>query len=146
MEKQYKVVLADDDADDRDLFIELLSQPNVNVNTVINGTELLHYLDKRTDDLPDCIFLDLNMPVLGGKECLQQIRATEKLKDIPVIIYSTSSNRKDVEDTFSMGANLYVVKANSYITMKNTLETAIQLDWKHYNPNRSLVNFLFKLA
>ncbi|HEU4496208.1 MAG TPA: response regulator, partial [Flavobacterium sp.] len=121
MEKQYNVVLADDDADDRDLFVELLSQPNVNVNTVINGTELLDYLSKRTDDLPDCIFLDLNMPVLGGKECLQQIRATEKLKDIPVIIYSTSSNRKDIEDTFSMGANLYVVKANSYIVMKNIL-------------------------
>lgn len=147
MERLNKIILADDDADDRDMFIDLLAQPDVDVRAVANGNELLSYLEgQRADSLPDCIFLDLNMPVMGGKECLSRIKADDKLTHIPVIIYSTSSNKKDIDDTFEMGADLYVVKDSSYVSLKKTLESIIRIDWEIYRTTKSFKNFVFKPA
>lgn len=147
MKKHLKVVLADDDADDRELFAEVISQQSIEVDTVANGAQLLDYLNgTERDALPHCIFLDLNMPHMGGKECLEKIRATENLKNIPVIIYSTSSNIKDIEDTFSLGANLYFVKESSYVTLKKALATIVGLDWSLYGQNNSLKEFVFNLT
>lgn len=145
MGKQYKVILADDDLDDRELFIELLSDLNVDITTLGNGFELLNYLETQTAEmLPDCLFLDLNMPVLGGKESLQRIRSNQKYKQMPIVIYSTSANRNDIEETFKMGANLYLVKASSYITLKNILQNVVKLDWQQQKQQPSLANFVFK--
>lgn len=144
MEKPLKIILADDDPDDRELFLELIAQSNVSVSAVSNGKELLEVLNESAANLPDCIFLDLNMPVMAGKECLSQIRSTKTLQSIPVIIYSTSANQKDIDDTFDLGANLYLVKASSYILLKKTLEAILNLDWANFQ-TRSRQNFLFNL-
>ncbi|RZJ30537.1 MAG: response regulator [Flavobacterium sp.] len=144
MEQQLSLILADDDPDDRELFVELLARPDVSVKAVTNGKELLSYL-KTLPSVPDCIFLDLNMPVMAGKDCLTKIRASEKLKNVPVVIYSTSANKKDIEETFALGANLYLVKESSYSALKRTFEKILQLDWANYPPHRQAKNFVFKL-
>jgi len=81
----FKILLADDDADDRELFAEAAQSFNANVETVPNGIVLMQKL-AQSDSLPDFILLDLNMPEKGGKECLQEIRQHSRFNDVPVII------------------------------------------------------------
>ncbi|HEY0091826.1 MAG TPA: response regulator [Flavobacterium sp.] len=141
-EKIYKILLADDDADDRELFTEAINEHNADVDTVWNGVQLMKALNTHTT-LPDFIFLDLNMPEKGGKECLQEIRQDDKLKDIPVIIYSTSSSKKDIDETYELGANLYITKPSSFSELRKTVKEIINLDWSEYQPNSKRNTFVF---
>ena len=138
-----KIMLADDDEDDRDLFMEAVESPETSVSIVPNGRHLMQALNA-TGELPHCIFLDLNMPEKGGKECLREIRNNERLKDLPIIIYSTSSNRKDIDDTFEMGANLYVCKPNSFADLTKTLKSILKINWSNC-PTFDRGSFVFSI-
>jgi CheY-like chemotaxis protein len=141
-QKNFKIMLADDDMDDRELFTEAASAHNVTVAVAANGQELMDALHK-TQELPCCIFLDLNMPEKGGKECLEEIRSDARLSSLPIIIYSTSSSRKDIEDTHALGANLYVVKPSSFAKIRETIESVLHVDWNSYPPNADKNSFIF---
>jgi CheY-like chemotaxis protein len=125
--KSISIILADDDRDDRDLFEEAAASAGASAKLASNGTELMQML--ATGSLPDLIFLDLNMPEKSGKECLQEIRANDVYRYIPVIIYSTSSSRKDIDDTRALGANLYLVKPNSFGSLKAAMKAIVEKDW-----------------
>ena len=116
------IILADDDSDDRDLFVEAVNffDPTINVITRRDGEQLMEFLgnDRASFDL---IFLDLNMPRKNGKECLTEIRANRKLSNTPVIIYTTSLNPVDIEETYGLGANFFLRKPNSFEELKETL-------------------------
>lgn len=116
-----RILLADDDADDRELFEEALSDihPNAVLTTAQDGEELMFIL--RNYHKPDLLFLDLNMPRKNGKECLHEIVKTPELKNIPIIIYSTSVNPVDIEETFFLGAKLFFRKPNSYEDLKRNV-------------------------
>lgn len=107
-----KVLLADDDADDRELFRIALTETDnsAKLTAVEDGDKLMQYLSKVDGHPPDIIFLDINMPCKNGKQCLREIRSNRMLKHIPVIMFSTSYNKADVDETFSDGANRYVPK------------------------------------
>jgi CheY-like chemotaxis protein len=110
--KPMKVLLADDDQDDRDFFkeaIEELKLP-VDLEFAVNGMELMSILTSSSDKLPDLIFLDLNMPIKNGQECLEELKSNQKLQHIPVIIYSTSDGREHIDKTYKHGASLYIKK------------------------------------
>jgi CheY-like chemotaxis protein len=111
MEKNFTVVLADDDDDEYIFFEEALNKLNRNITlkTFPNGEKLLVWLEQ-VDNLPDALFLDINMPLLGGFETLQMIRKEKRYDDLPVIIYSTSNALQDRSKAFSYGANLYLSK------------------------------------
>lgn len=127
-----KVLLADDDEDDQHLFEEALKHTplTTELSTVENGKELMDTLHDSSIPNPDVIFLDINMPVKNGKECLKEIKSDEDLKDIPCVMYSTSSSEKDIKDTFEAGANLYVSKPNSFNKMVLVLTLILTLKWK----------------
>lgn len=130
--KNIKVLLTDDDEDDRDFFAEALEDLDLEypVEFCKNGVELLDRLYDPTLAIPDIIFLDLNMPILSGFETLQQIREDAKFKDIPVIaIYSTSATIDGVKNTFGLGANAYVVKPIAFSDLKKLLKKVIETDW-----------------
>ena len=116
-----RILLADDDADDRELFEEALSDvlPNAVLTTAQDGEELMFIL--KNYHKPDLLFLDLNMPRKNGKECLHEIARHPELKKIPIIIYSTSVNPVDIEETFSLGAILFFRKPNSYEELKRNV-------------------------
>ena len=116
------IVLADDDSDDRDLFTEAvgLINPEVQVSIVKDGEELIDYLTKNLPG-PDMIFLDLNMPRKNGKECLDEITSHAVWKEIPVVIYTTSINPKDVDDCTRKGAFDFIRKPNSFEGLKTIL-------------------------
>ncbi len=139
------IILADDDEDDRELFSEVIDETGLNVKLdyAEDGKELLKMLNSASRELPHMIFLDLNMPNKGGKECLDAIRASEYLKNIPVIIYSTSSSHNDIEETFEKGANLYVRKPTSYKELLNMARMVLSLNWENYKPRASKTNFVF---
>ena len=106
------ILLADDDDDDRLLFTDVLREyaKEANLTFAHNGEHLMTLL--RSKDLPDVLFLDLNMPLKNGMECLEEIRGDEKLKELPVIIFSTSSHPGTISQMYDIGAHLYVRKLN----------------------------------
>lgn len=129
MSDQIHILLADDSPDEHFLFIHTIKgiDKNVRVTTVTNGEELITRLEKEDTELPDIIFLDINMPLKNGKESLADIRADSRLKELPVIIYSTSDEKKDIEETFQLGANLYVKKPQDFIELEDILAGVIRL-------------------
>lgn len=130
-EEPIKVILADDDKDDQELFEEALSKTNVpsELTTFNNGKDLMDNLKDPNESNPDIIFIDINMPLKNGKEALAEMKAHEDLKDIPTVILSTSRNEKDVEETFLAGASLYVPKPNSFNTFIKLLQKIFSLKW-----------------
>lgn len=123
------VWLVDDDADDRDMFEDALSEIGISyeLETLKNGQLLL---DKMEDSHPDILFLDVNMPILNGLKALEVIRETEKFKKIPVIImFSTSDDDGQQHQSFDGGADAYIVKPNSYDELKALLKQAFAIDW-----------------
>ena len=126
-----KVVLADDDKDDQEVFRDALTETKIpaDLTTVDNGKELIDHLKDPAVPNPDIIFLDINMPVKDGKESLAEIKNDETLKDIPTVMFSTSDNTKDVDDTFNAGANLYVRKPFSFRNLIVILEKIFMMKW-----------------
>ena len=125
------VVLADDDKDDQEVFQDALTEADIPValSTVDNGQELMDHLKDPSEPNPDIIFLDINMPVKNGKEVLAEIKSDETLKEIPIVMLSTSEHLKDVEDTFNAGANLYVQKPVSFRSLIILLKKIFTLKW-----------------
>lgn len=101
----------DDDEDDKEIFCLALQRtdPSIGCITASDGLEALAILKDRSF-VPDFIFIDLNMPVMNGKECLKEIRKLPHLDHIAVIMISTSSADKDKEETKGLGANAFITK------------------------------------
>jgi len=126
-----KVILADDDKDDQEIFTDALKETKIpaDLTTVDTGQELLDTLKDPSEPNPDIIFLDINMPVKSGKEVLAEIKTDEELKEIPTVMLSTSENVKDVEESFNAGANLYVRKPYSFKNFILLLKKIFTLKW-----------------
>ncbi len=130
--EQKIILLADDDRDDREMFCEALFTIDTEIvcNSLINGQLLLEELDKLAEN-PGLIFLDLNMPVINGLECLRLLKADARYRDIPVVIISTSSHILEIETSLKLGALCYFVKPNSFdelISLLKVLTANIQHD------------------
>jgi CheY-like chemotaxis protein len=127
--QNYHILLADDDADDCMFFKEALEDLSVSaaISMVNNGLELMNFLEDKIARLPDVLFLDLNMPFKTGAECLAEIKSNEKLKDLPVIIYSTSANQEVIDMLYNRGAQFYVRKPGDFSLLKNVISRALIL-------------------
>lgn len=141
------ILLADDDEADRLLFTSAFEdlEMKIHINTVNNGKELMECLMKEDSAIPDLLFLDLNMPRKNGLECLKEIRANIKLKEVPVAIYSTSGAKDDIENTFLAGANIYIEKPADFDTLKKVLMAAITATSFYTAPKLTIANFLLKI-
>jgi CheY-like chemotaxis protein len=124
--------IADDDPDDQELFIEALHEIDAYCIcvTAYDGQEALKKLFGPKNYLPDIIFLDLNMPKMNGKECLAEIKKNNLLKEIPVIIYSTSADKRDMIDAMQLGAVFFLQKPNRFDELSQALRHIITFDWK----------------
>ena len=114
-----KILIADDDADDR-VFASMAFKeinPELEVDFVKDGQELLDKLAEThaaKGRLPDLILLDLNMPRKDGREALKVIKQHPVLRLLPVIIFSTSTSTTDKKYTLELGAKQYIVKPSDY--------------------------------
>ena len=131
MTQPLKILLIDDDSDDREIFSLVMESihPSSVTDSAIDGFEALDKLKNGGYD-PDLIFLDLNMPRMNGLDCLRNIRQIERLTRRPVIVFSTSSNPRDISESQAAGASDYIVKANEIATIKQNLAQVL----KKYNP------------
>ncbi|WP_418263179.1 response regulator [Flavobacterium faecale] len=141
------ITLADDDEDDRLFFTDAFDEIKINttVNTVNNGKELLNFLKHPETILPNIIFLDLNMPIMNGIDCLKEIKKEERFKDIAIAIYSTSSSEKDIENTFVLGANIYIKKPSNFSELKKILSDVVVINWQYHTNSLNKENFLLRL-
>lgn len=110
------VLIIDDDTDDVELFSEALEkvQEGAICYSRHNGQEAMNFLLNPKNPLPDFIFLDLNMPLMNGKQCLKEIRRSKQLRKIPVIIYTTSRQKIDEEETRKLGADEFITKPSRF--------------------------------
>jgi CheY-like chemotaxis protein len=134
------VFLADDDPDDRLFFADALKQTSAMADLTVSkdGIELMDRLATVTNPPPpDVIFLDLNMPRKNGFDCLKEIRANPRLKNIPVVIVSTSSNQDMVDRTYADGANYYLCKPRSFSQLVRMIERVFGFDlWSNQRPSK----------
>lgn len=114
-----KILIADDDADDRMLIKEAFQEIRLAncVEFVENGIELLaclrregKYKDQNTLCPPDLILLDLNMPRMDGREALQEIKADSQLRHLPVVVLTTSKSEEDIVRSYDLGAAGFITK------------------------------------
>jgi CheY-like chemotaxis protein len=121
------VLLIDDDADDREIFADSLFSlhKGVHLEEAKNGFEAFEKLNSAGFKKPDLIFLDLNMPVMDGKQFLILIKQDENLKDIPIIIYSTSSSVEDKVFALENKAILFMTKHYSMTQLQKELKQAV---------------------
>ncbi len=141
------VLLADDDEDDRLFFKDALDSLKVEteVHAIADGEKLMEYLEDEMNDLPHILFLDLNMPCKNGFECLDLIRISERLKNLTVAIYSTSSDDRDIETAFVKGANVYIKKPSDFETLKKTLAEVLNVNWQYRSGGLNKDTFLFSI-
>ncbi|HKR06154.1 MAG TPA: response regulator [Bacteroidia bacterium] len=125
------ILLAEDDEDDGMLFNDAFKESGLNLQLVIlnDGMELMDYLFMVKDQLPKLIFLDLNMPVKNGFECLRDLKNNKKLSHIPVIVYTTSNSNEDYEKCRQLKAHVYITKPDSFTKLKHIIQKVLTTDF-----------------
>ena len=126
------ILMADDDADDRQLTREALEDARLinDIRFVENGEELLHYLRREGKwaapaeaPRPGLILLDLNMPRKDGRTVLKEIKEDPQFRTIPVVILTTSKSDEDVYRSYDLGVNSYIVKPVTFEALVDILQT-----------------------
>lgn len=148
MNKEYiHIILADDDEDDRLFFTDAFNELKIStkVGTFNDGVELMNYLNDSESVLPNILFLDLNMPKKNGIECLHEIKSNSRFDDIAIAIYSTSSSEEDIEETFVLGANIYIKKPSDFASLKKILSDVVSINWQYHTSGLNKDNFLLRL-
>ena len=114
--RQPLVFIADDDADDVFFVRSAIDQlkADIRIRHFLNGKQLIETLNDPNEELPDLVLLDLNMPILDGKETLRILRKNEALCDMPIIILSTSTHTFERELCLGYGANNFITKPYSF--------------------------------
>ncbi|HLP14057.1 MAG TPA: response regulator [Flavobacteriales bacterium] len=124
---KFVIVIADDDEDDQMMTASAFKDAGAEepVVAVSNGEDLLNYLLKQdkyagaTHDLPGLVLLDLNMPKIDGRVALKEIRKNPAISKIPIVVFSTSTNREDITTSYANGANSFISKPSSYNDLVN---------------------------
>lgn len=126
------ILMAEDDADDRLMTREAFQECRLNnpLQFVVDGEDLMDYLHRRgqyADEarypMPGLILLDLNMPRKDGREALREIKSDPALRDIPVVVLTTSKAEEDVANCYSDGANSFITKPVSFAALIEVVQT-----------------------
>jgi CheY-like chemotaxis protein len=120
------IFYADDDEDDREIFCIAIQQinPSIKVTFSRDGQEALKILNAQSI-LPDFIFLDVNMPKMNGAECLIELKSDHRLKNIPVVMYSTTSDTNEINKLIQLGAKDFIVKVPSFEKLRDSIHKVL---------------------
>jgi CheY-like chemotaxis protein len=132
-------MIVDDDADDRTLFVQSVKEIDETIECIVakDGQEALKLLSQPLSKLPNFIFLDLRMPRVGGKKCLIELKKDEKLKNIPVVIYTTSRELKESQELKELGAVHFISKPGSPDEIYYVVSFVLD-ELRHFERNDSL--------
>lgn len=128
-----KILLADDDKDDRFFFEKALSEISIasDLSIAHDGEQLMQHLSENLKNLPDVLFLDLNMPRKNGFECLTEMKENKKLKHIPVVMFSTSYPRDKnyerdmINMLYKIGALDFIRKPDDFSVLKKVIQDSL---------------------
>jgi CheY-like chemotaxis protein len=138
------VFYTDDDEDDLSIFADAVeSLPKKIELLTYNGGEKLLRAIYNPPPTPHVVFLDLNMPGKNGFDVLIELRNSEEKKDIPIVIFSTSSEPGIIEKCRVLGANFFITKPILMHDIVKSIEHALEIDWKKFVPGPQ--NFVYKL-
>ena len=141
------ILLAEDDSADAELTLSAIQGANLKnkVVRVSDGEETLDYLLRRKawrsrpSGDPAVVLLDLKMPKIGGIEVLQAIRSNRKLQSIPVVVFTSSGERRDIAVCYQNGANAYVIKPVGFSDFQTTVQS-IGRFWSEINVPPPLIS------
>jgi CheY-like chemotaxis protein len=121
--KNYNIVLADDDEDDRSFFSDAVRQLSVPaaLHVFTDGQKLLNHLFNE-EELPDIIFLDLHMPKKDGMECIREIRKQARFNEVPIVMFTMEGQPPYMKDPKQPVANKYIEKTSSFTSLVQTLD------------------------
>jgi DNA-binding response OmpR family regulator len=129
-----KILLVEDDSDDRQIFGELIKKMEfpVDLAHARDCVELFEYLENNPD--VHLIFQDINLPLKNGKQCLKDLKSHERYKHIPVIIYTVSGSEQDIHESYENGAHYYVIKPYANVNFMETMKKVFSVDWTSSQP------------
>lgn len=141
------ILLADDDSDDCLFFKEALKESTLSTHlaTVPDGEHLMHLLINGSETLPDVLFLDLNMPRKNGFECLSEIKLNDKLKTLPVVVFSTSFEKEVVNLLYQNGAQYFIRKPPEFSKFKKIILQTLLVIAKENTSQTTIENFVVTL-
>lgn len=121
------VLLIDDDKDDRELFSEAVASIDKRIICICceKAEDAIRILEKKELKIPEVIFLDINLPEMSGWQCLTYLKSSPALKQIPVIMYSTSSHLRDKQIAKDLGAARFITKPDNFLNLKSTLNSLL---------------------
>jgi len=127
------IFLSDDDIDDRLFFKSAFEEVccGHSLSLFENNTHLLEQLNQEDTSLPDIVFIDLNMPMINGLECLRLIREIPRLKNLPVIVYSTIRSEVFIEEVRTLGAAHFIKKPYDFYELVNLIKYVVEIDWSN---------------
>ena len=122
-----KCLFIDDDEDDRDFFCSAVQSIDTTIDCRFakDGEQALIQLSTDPFLIPDFIFIDMNMPMIDGKQCLAEIRKINRLDHVPVYIYSTSGTAKLIDEVLALGAKEFLIKPSSMPALEEMLREII---------------------
>ena len=132
MKPDVRLLIVDDDVDDRNFIIAAVKEIDADIEciTANDGQQALEVL-MSSPRLPDLVFLDLRMPRFSGRKCLLEIRKNTRFENLPVIIYTTSTEIEESQDLKKMGALHFISKPNNpdeiYYLISMVLEEQVPL-------------------
>ena len=127
--KKLNILLADDDTDDCTFFKEALEDLKLSAQLTVvrDGVELMKQLTDTEKEIPDVLFLDINMPRKNGHECLLEIKANKKLKELSIVMFSTSNSLDKINMLFKSGAHVYIHKPGDFTQLKQVIYHALPI-------------------
>ncbi|MBD3582194.1 response regulator [Flavobacterium selenitireducens] len=123
-----KIFFADDDPDDLLLFAQAMEDLKQEFEVFYSGDNIEDHLES-----PSLVFLDINMPKRTGFEILEIIRQKYSKTELPVIMFTTTNDQATVERARNAGANLFLVKPNSFWDLTHAVKMVLKMDWSEEN-------------
>ncbi len=130
------VFYIDDDSDDLDIFGEAAKELGAVTYLFQDPHKLQHVLDN-PPPTPTILFIDLNMPVKSGYEIIREIKTSEKLREIPLVIFSTADDFHSIQKSRDLGASYYICKPTSFNKLKGVISETLKIDWPFFDNSGS---------
>jgi CheY-like chemotaxis protein len=145
-EETVRILLVDDDEDEKESFLNALRTLNLAhvLYTATSCQELFTTLEQNV--LPHVIFMDINMPLPNGLECVKRLKESKQYLDIPVVMYSVSPSGKDIAEAYAAGAHYYIVKPYTSVNLAPTLKVALTPDWRKPQPRADQDAFVINIS
>jgi CheY-like chemotaxis protein len=138
------ILLVEDDNDDIDFFTDAFKGISANVKITVagNSAQMFSHLDN--DEKFDIIFLDINLPIMNGIECLKLLKEKTKYRHIPIIMLTGSQSENDINETYQKGAHHYIPKPYKPLDYEFCLKAVMELKWQKNLPQPPPDKYLIK--